>query len=802
MFRKTFSLVLLSALLAVMAGSAHASLAPLSPEFLKWREEQRNAVHTAGETAAARNYGVRPSPLNLAHLATNPVKVANALPVSFDLRTLDVVPPVRDQSEWRTCWAFATMSAVETNYLMQVKEQGTDQYITKAIPAVGSTSADVDLSEMHLAWFTFMGPKLGQRFTNTAAKNLSATTQGSAVLSVGAYPDIPASVMARGKGWGPVTEEELSYIGETITMEKIKNDLGKNATDEQIEKELNSRTDKYCEENLSGKEPSDYPSVLRLKEAAYVVTMSNEDDEGAALLFKQSRDAVKQLVMGKGALYVSYFAGGEITNSSYYYSGEDGSHAVALIGWDDDYPAANFTADKFGKKPSKNGAWLIRNSWGTDKDFPDGCFWMSYEQNVSFGTAFSMAQADDSLTTYTHSDLGWALSWGMGDEGDKVFYGANVFKAGSQEVKLEEIGFYTTDNNAEAEFSVYVSDEKPTASTLTVGRTPAATQTVSGIPYAGFHTVTLDSPVPVKAGQYLTIVQKAVNPSYNYPLAVTARINNWSDFAEFYDGEGYVSSNGTEWTDGIQTVENGKSKPIIPCLYAYVSGAAEDDECRDGGSLTIDGIPVENLEDFARDLNVDFDVNEKLNPDIPAGRVFNLTLGGVDGSAVKAGETYTVYLLYTNDVLHWEEQAASDSGVRYPSGDIVPEYPTGYKPDMFLTVKVTDEASLRADLPAYGPFEVTTAAGGKITLNVNNLIYADGYESEKVGERAKIPAGYHNLLYFSQTDTETSACGMVEDLNVTAGGKSGGSSSSGCDLGLGGWLALGLAGLAVFLRKQ
>ena len=45
---------------------------------------------------------------------------------------------------------------------------------------------------------------------------------------------------------------------------------------------------------------------------------------------------------------------------------------------------------------------------------------------------------------------------------------------------------------------------------------------------------------------------------------------------------------------------------------------------------------------------------------------------------------------------------------------------------------------------------------------------------------------------------------MVEDINVTASGNDsgGGSSSSGCDLGLGGWLALGLAGLAVFLRKQ
>jgi len=531
--------------------------------------------------------------------------------------------------------------------------------------------------------------------------------------------------------------------------------------------------------------------------------MSNEDDEGATLLFKQNRNAIKQLIMDKGALYISYFADGDIHDSAYYYSGQEGSHAVALIGWNDEYPAENFKTDKFGKKPSNDGAWLIRNSWGTgDEDFPDGCFWISYEQDMAFGTAFSMAEADDSLTTYTHGDLGWCLSWGMGDNGDKTFYGASVFMAGNNDVELKEIGFYTTDNNADAEFSIYVSDAKPTASTLTAGQ-PMKTISSKDIPYAGYHTVTLDSSVSVKAGQYLTIIQKAVNPSYGYPLAATAKINNWSDFAEFYDGEGYVSSNGTEWTDGIQLTENGERRCITPCIYAYVSGASDDDDGRDTLNMTIDGILVKDMESFTRELNVAFDTNEKLNPNIPSGRVFNLTLGGKDGSAVKAGESFTLYLLYVNDVLKWEEQSASESGVRYPSGDIVPLYPTDYKPDIFLTAKVTDEASLKADLPAYGPFEATAGTDGKITLNVDGLTY-NGPEGN--GSRAKIPTGYHYLLYFQQTDTETSACGMIEDINVTSAssGSSGSSSSgfSGCDVSMAGGLALILAGMAVFFRKR
>ena len=804
---KKFAFVFALALLAATACTAHAGLAPLSPEFLKWQEEQTK-VRTA-EDVNVRNYGVRPSPLNLTHLASNPVKVSATLPTSFDLRTLGVVPPIRNQAYWGTCWAFATISAIETNYLMQITNQGSDNYITAAIPEIGSAPESVDLSEMHMSWFPFMGEKLEQRYTNSAAKSLATSTSGSTVLNVGGSAGFPVTMMARGKGWGPVTEAALPYIGKDITSKKIYDLVGEDATREQIMATVDQLTDQYCAEKLGGKKQSDYASVLRLKEAAYMVTVDDEEEDGApTLLFKQNRDAIKQLVMDKGALYVGFMANGDIKNGTYYYSGDGGGHAVALIGWDDNFSAENFSADKFGKKPAGNGAWLIRNSWGTFDDSPDGCFWMSYEQNSYFGTAFSVARADNSLTTYTHSNLGWCTSWGAGGNGNTTSYGANVFMVGSQNVNLREIGFYTTDNGADAEFSIYVSDTKPTASTLTAGQL-VKTITLQGIPYAGYHTATLDSPVSVQAGQYLTIVQKAVNPSFGYPIAVMARIDNWTDFAEFYDGEGYVSTNGTEWTDGIQIMEKGKRQPVIPCINAFVTGAAEDDEGEDTMNLTINGIPVENLEDFARYINVSSDTNEKLNPNVPAARSFNLTLGGVDGNAVKEGETFMLYLLYTNDLRHWEEQPGSSSGVRYPSGDIVPVYPTGYEPDLFLTVKVTEGASLKADLPAYGPFEATTTAGGKIRLNVDNLVYADIGDVEKAGEKAKIPEGYNELLYFSQADTETSACGMVENLNVTASGSDGGdsetigvsSSSGGCDMGMAGFAGLLVLTALIMKRK-
>ena len=42
------------------------------------------------------------------------------------------------------------------------------------------------------------------------------------------------------------------------------------------------------------------------------------------------------------------------------------NHAVAIIGWNDDYSKDNFNPNN---KPTNNGAWIIKNSWGERKEY-------------------------------------------------------------------------------------------------------------------------------------------------------------------------------------------------------------------------------------------------------------------------------------------------------------------------------------------------------------------------------------------------------------------------------------------------
>ena len=110
----------------------------------------------------------------------------------------------------------------------------------------------------------------------------------------------------------------------------------------------------------------------------------------------------------------------------YTYLPNYANHAVTVIGWDDNYPKENFIEGSvrmvmgdgktvtIDKQPTANGAWLVKNSWGSaESEFPDrqnaewgivengvhtGYFWLSYyDKSLARESAISyvVEQADE-----------------------------------------------------------------------------------------------------------------------------------------------------------------------------------------------------------------------------------------------------------------------------------------------------------------------------------------------------------------------------------------------------------------------
>ena len=123
-----------------------------------------------------------------------------------------------------------------------------------------------------------------------------------------------------------------------------------------------------------------------------------DDIEKTDPVLRPDAAMTKRLIMQYGAVEVSYFVPDQDENATedpylnpkthaFYYDDKEknveSNHVVAIIGWDDDFSKDNFNS---AHKPSKNGAWLVRNNWGTywpnpadyESKNPDGgYFWLS-----------------------------------------------------------------------------------------------------------------------------------------------------------------------------------------------------------------------------------------------------------------------------------------------------------------------------------------------------------------------------------------------------------------------------------------
>lgn len=300
--------------------------------------------------------------------------------------------------------------------------------------------------------------------------------------------------------------------------------------------------------------------------------------ENAYWIATSDRNQVKQAIMTYGAVASSYYQ-----NDCYYNSDTSAyycpvqltyNHGISIIGWDDNYDVANFQS----YKPSSNGAWLCKNSWGEDWG-QDGCFWLSYEDagmdsNVY---AYDMAVSDNYMYNYQYDGTPAMLH---GNEGTSTVYTANVYTAtGNQELKA--VGYYTYDTLYRTTVSIYknpLRSEDPTSGSLIITQSIADT-------YAGYHTLNLNSSVKLKQGDVFAVVLKQVNPNGNiahYYVDYSYNSSGMKMISSAKAGQSYVSTTGTQWRD----IGSSDSANLRIKAYATDTDESEDETNTSEGQKT------------------------------------------------------------------------------------------------------------------------------------------------------------------------------------------------------------------------
>ncbi len=466
-----------------------------------------------------------PSSLDLSYLNEsyqNLMRRRNGImPAGYDLRDYGLVPPVTDQGIYGTCWTFGTLDAAASAMM--------EQFPT------------VSFSKWHLAWFSYVGQEEEEgTWLNTRDSDVYDP------FNFGGGDQMATATMAAWKG--PVYEQTLPYGSATV------------------------------DESLR------YDADYHLQDV-YVLPYGKYEVLASEMQPTATIPVIKQLMMEKGALSISY------CHDSSYYNEETASHyadtfhfsnhEVLLVGWDDNYPRENFRVEC---RPENDGAWLVRNSWGTDWG-DAGYFWLSYEdKSIEYGSYYQLEENDNYAHNYQYDTLGWSVSVAADefinpDKATMAGYLSNIFTAESDE-QLEAVSFYTTDAGTEYEISVWagVSEDDPTS-----GRLVYSGQSGREL-YAGYHTVELDRAVRLQAGERFSVVVYLKNNTYPYPIAAECCFMPYSQSAPQATGSGgesYYSLDGEHWSDVINLeyqFSDVHATITNVCLKAFTNPLPDDGE--------------------------------------------------------------------------------------------------------------------------------------------------------------------------------------------------------------------------------
>jgi C1A family cysteine protease len=255
-------------------------------------------------------------------------------------------------------------------------------------------------------------------------------------------------------------------------------------------------------------------------------------------------DLVKEKIMEHGVMGTCMAYNESFINDDYIHYQTTGSpllpnHAIAIVGWDD--------AKEVPQTTNGPGAWLCKNSWGTDWGF-DGYFWISYydkhctHQPEMGAVSFQNIEPMSYQRIYYHDYHGWR------DTMEDAAGAFNRFVAVEDEL-LTAVSFFNAADSVSFTVKVYDGFFEGQLVNQRAGA-------YGFIEHTGFHTVDLDTPVPLTQGQDFCIALELSSGGQPYDRTSEVPVLLGASYKVIVEsasepGQSYYRSmsGGSEWQD-------------------------------------------------------------------------------------------------------------------------------------------------------------------------------------------------------------------------------------------------------------
>lgn len=258
-----------------------------------------------------------------------------------------------------------------------------------------------------------------------------------------------------------------------------------------------------------------------------------------------NQDAIKTAIMKYGAGAFEFYSSSDYKNGVSYYcpSKISNNHAVAIVGWNDNYAASNFKSN-----PGRNGAWLVKNSWGSSWG-DGGYFWLSYSDQAfkdnSQPVVFFGVESTNAYT-YNYQSDGTASNGSCNVANGGTLVNSYTVQ-GSDSEKLQAVSIMNRSTGINYSIQIYKNPSNA-ADPINTGTPLLAAAQTGSLSYAGYQKIKLNSAISLNKGDRFAIAITLSNTTMSQSVIGADRSNS---------GGLFTSVNATSANQSLYYAPNG-----------------------------------------------------------------------------------------------------------------------------------------------------------------------------------------------------------------------------------------------------